>query len=166
MPSTTGRGHSDPRHAGDRRAHITLWLSTVGCLITLALSIFMAPRASNAQQTAKVPRIGHLQVRCGIFPVTEAFRQGLRELGYVEGQNMAIEHRCADGQFDRLPDLAVELVRLPVDVIVTGGENAARVAQQATRSIPIVIAAGGDPVGLGLVASLARPGGTSRGCPC
>ena len=140
-----------------------MWLSTVAFIVTLALSIFVAARGSNAQQMAKVPRIGHLQVRCGIFPVTEAFRQGLRELGYVEGQNMAIEHRCADGQFDRLPDLVAELVRIPVDVIVTGGENAARVARQATRTIPIVIAAGGDPVELGLVASLARPGGNITG---
>jgi putative ABC transport system substrate-binding protein len=140
-----------------------MWLSTVAFIVALALSIFVAPRASDAQQTAKVPRIGHLQVTCGIFPWTEAFRQGLRELGYVEGQNMAIEHRCADGQFERLPGLVAELVRLPVDVIVTGGENAARVAQQATRTIPIVIAAGGDPVELGLVASLAQPGGNTTG---
>jgi putative ABC transport system substrate-binding protein len=140
-----------------------MWLSTVAFIVTLALSIFGAPRASDAQQTAKVPRIGHLQVRCGIFPVTEAFRQGLRALGYVEGQNIAIEYRCADGQFERLPDLVAELVRLPVDVIVTGGENAARVAQHATHTIPIVLAAGGDPVELRFVASLARPGGNITG---
>jgi putative ABC transport system substrate-binding protein len=142
---------------------MTMRLNTVACIVTFALSLCAVPRASDAQQTAKVPRIGHLQVRCGSFPVTEAFRQGLRELGYVEGQNIAIEYRCADGQFERLPGLVAELVQLPVDIIVAGGENAARVAQHATRTIPIVLAAGGDPVELGLVASLARPGGNLTG---
>jgi putative tryptophan/tyrosine transport system substrate-binding protein len=136
---------------------------TIGLLVTLALGLLMAPLVADAQQTANVPRIGHLQVRCGLFPMTEAFRQGLRELGYVEGQTAAIEYRCADGQLERLPDLVAELVRLPVDVIVTGGENAARVAQHVTHTIPIVIAAGGDPVELGLVASLARPRGNITG---
>ncbi len=89
--------------------------------------------------------------------------QGLRDLGYVEGQNLVIEHRYAEGKFERFPDLAAELVRLQVDVIVTGGENAARAAQQATRTIPIVMMAGGDPVGARLVASLARPGGNITG---
>jgi putative ABC transport system substrate-binding protein len=138
-------------------------MTTIGLLVTLTLGVLVAPLVAEAQQTTKVPRIGHLQVRCGIFPVTEAFRQGLRALGYVEGQNLAIESRCADGHFARLPDLVAALVRLPVDVIVVGGENAARVAQQATRTIPIVMAAGGDPVELGLVASLARPGGNITG---
>ena len=93
----------------------------------------------------------------------EAFQQGLREFGYVEGQNIAIEYHYADGKFDRLPDLVAELVRLPMDVIVTGGENAARVAQDATHTIPIVVVAGVDPIGVGLVASLAQPGGNITG---
>jgi putative tryptophan/tyrosine transport system substrate-binding protein len=136
---------------------------TLRFLVTLALVMFTALRAAEAQQMAKVPRIGYLHPRCEILPGTDAFRQGLCELGYVEGQNIAIEDRCADGQFARLPDLVAELVQLPGDVIMVGGENAARVAQHATRTIPMVIAAGGDPVELGLVASLAQPGGNITG---
>lgn len=116
----------------------------------------MAPLAAAAQPAGKVWRIGYLVAGTGRIP--EAFRQELRDLGYVEGQNLAIEYRSAASQLDRLPDLAAELVRLPVDVLVVGGANAARVAQQVTRTIPIVLAAGGDPVGVGLVASLAQPG--------
>ena len=93
----------------------------------------------------------------------EAFRQGLRELGYVEGKNIVIEWRCAEGKFDRLPDLAAELVRLKVDVIVTGGPAATRAAKEATTTIPIVMANDSDPVGNGFVASLARPGGNITG---
>ena len=92
------------------------------------------------------------------------FLQGLRELGYVEGQNLVMVRRDAEGQLDRLPALAAELVRLPVDVIVTtGGVPATRAAMQATTTIPIVMAEAGDPVGTGLVASLARPGGNVTG---
>ena len=93
----------------------------------------------------------------------EAFRQGLRELGYVEGKNIVIEWRFAEGKLDRLPALAAELVRLKVDVIVTGGSTATRAAKEATITIPIVMTQDNDPVGNGFVASLARPGGNITG---
>ena len=138
-----------------------MWCSTVGCIVALSLSLLAVPLAAAAQPTGKMWRIGYLVAGAGRIP--EAFRQGLRDLGYVEGQNIAIEYRSADSQLERLPDLAAELIRLPVDVIVTGGANAARVAQQATHTIPIVLAAAGDPVGVGLIASLAQPGGNITG---
>jgi putative tryptophan/tyrosine transport system substrate-binding protein len=118
-----------------------------------------------AQQPAKVPRIGYL----GGFPLSasaarvEAFRQGLRELGYVEGKNLVIEYRYAEGKFDRLPALAAELVRLKVNIIVTGGPASTRAAKAATSTIPIVMAQDNDPVANGFVASLARPGGNITG---
>jgi len=96
-------------------------------------------------------------------PIYEAFRQQLRELGYVEGQNIVIEYRAAEGRAERLPDFAAELVRLKVDVIVAGGTLAPLAAKHATGTIPIVLAAAGDPVGTGLVASLAKPGGNVTG---
>jgi len=120
---------------------------------------------AEAQQLKKVPRIGVLELtRSG--PGVEAFRQGLRELGYVDGQNIIIEYRGAEDKRDRLPELAAELVRLKVDVIVTGegGFPVARAAKNATTTIPIVAAIiGGDPVADGLVASFARPGGNITG---
>ena len=133
---------------------------TVGLIVTLALSMLAAPLAADAQPAGKVPRIGFLTSG---FSYVEAFRQGLRELGYVEGQHIAIEYRDAEGSYERLPDLVAELVRLPVDVLVVGGSARARAAQQATQTIPIVMAFSGDPVGTGLVASLARPGGNVTG---
>jgi putative tryptophan/tyrosine transport system substrate-binding protein len=138
-----------------------MWCSAIVAIVTLILSLHAVPLAATAQPAGKVWRIGYLNAGSG--RIVEAFRQGLRDLGYVEGQNIVIEYRQADGQLNRLADLAAELVRLPVDVLVTPGENAARVAQQATHTIPIVLAAGSDPVGLGLVASLARPGGNLTG---
>jgi len=120
---------------------------------------------AEAQQPKKVPRIGYLTGSSlpAISQRTEAFRQGLRELGYVEGKNIVIEWRGAEGKFDRLPALAAELVRLNVDVIVTGGEAATRPAKGVTGSIPIVMTQDDDPVGTGFVASLARPGGNITG---
>jgi putative ABC transport system substrate-binding protein len=135
--------------------------SAIGSIVALILSLLAVPLAAAAPLAGKVWRIGYLVA--GFREVDEAFRQGLRDLGYIEGQNITIEYRHADNQRDRLPALAAELVRLPVDVLVTGGENAARVVQQATHTIPIVLAAGEDPVELGLVASLARPGGNLTG---
>src|SRR5439155_21474355 len=122
-------------------------------------------RLAEAQQQTKIPRIGYLS---GNFlssesARTEAFRQGLRELGYVEGKNILIEYRYAEGKLDRLPALAAELVRLKVDLIVTGGPGATRPAKEATVTIPIVFAQDGDPVASGFVASLARPGGNITG---
>jgi len=134
-------------------------------LVALALSIFLAPLAAEAQPAGKVYRIGRLipgpPIESSAFE--EAFRQGLHELGYVEGQNLVIEYRYAEGSLDRLRDLADELVRLKVDVIVTGGVAAVRAAEHATRTIPIVMAATFDPLGQGLVASLAHPGGNITG---
>src|SRR2546426_9364961 len=135
--------------------------SAIGAIVTLILSLLAVPLAAAAPPVGKVWRIGYLDAGSGRIP--EAFRQGLRDLGYVEGQNLTIESRFAEGQLERLPELAAELVRLPVDILVTPGENAARAAQQATHTIPIVLAAGGDPGGAGLVARLARPGGDLTG---
>jgi putative ABC transport system substrate-binding protein len=118
----------------------------------------------QAQPPAKVHRIGVLLGAASLdSPEAEALRQGLRDLGYVEGQNIVIEYRLAAGGEDRLPNLATELVRSPVDVIVTGGAAATRAAQAATHTVPIVIGASGDPVAEGLIASLARPGGNVTG---
>jgi len=134
------------------------FLITVGALL-------VTPLAAEAQQAAKIARIGYLTSSQGVNPhLPEAFRQGLRDLGYVEGRNLVIEYREAGGKADRLPALAAELVALKVDVIVAApGTLAARVAKQATRTIPIVFAVVGDPVGSGLVTSLARPGGNVTG---
>ena len=138
-----------------------MWYSAVGSLVALILSLLAVPRAAAAPPAGKVWRIGYLNAGSG--RIVEGFQQGLRDLGYVEGQNIVIEYRQADHQLDRLADLSAELARLPVDIIVTEGENAARAVQHATRTIPIVLAAGSDPVGLGLIASLARPGGNVTG---
>ncbi len=131
----------------------------LGALL-LALSVPI-----EAQQPKKVPRIGFLS---SLSPAVvsdrmEAFRQGLRELGYVEGKNIVIEWRYAEGKTERLPDIAAELVRLNVDVIVTGGPAVNRSAKEATGTIPIVMAFDNDPVGNGFAASLARPGGNITG---
>ena len=134
-------------------------------VLALALAVLLVtPRAAGAQP-AKVARIGYLSPLSASADSThiEAFRQGLRDLGYVEGRNAVIEARYADGKFARLPDLAAEIVRLKVDVIVAAPTPAVRAAQQATRTIPIVMAFSGDPVGEGFVAELARPGGNITG---
>jgi putative ABC transport system substrate-binding protein len=131
--------------------------------LTLCALAFGFP--AEAQQPAKVPRIGYLNA---VSPSTvsdriEALRRGLRELGYVEGKNIFIESRYAEGKLDRLPALAAELVGLKVDVIVTSGPLPTRVTKEATSTIPIVMAQDSDPVGNGFVASLARPGGNITG---
>jgi putative tryptophan/tyrosine transport system substrate-binding protein len=129
--------------------------------------LLAAPLVVEAQQAGKVARIGWLSLNRAASPsphLTEAFRQGLRDLGYVEGRNVVIEYRDAGGNVERLPALAAELVALKVDVLVTGGGTAtALAAKQATKTIPIVFASAGDPVGSGLVTSLARPGGNVTG---
>src|SRR6202040_3456624 len=118
------------------------------------------PLATRAQQPAKLPIIGALVIgNTDPGQFWREFRQGLRDLGYVEGQNIRFELRSAEGQVNRLPELAAELVRLKVDVIVAWFTPAALAAQQATREIPIVMAETGDPIATGLVASLPRPGG-------
>jgi putative ABC transport system substrate-binding protein len=132
-------------------------------IISILMALF-SPDTAGAQQTGKVPRIGILATSRTSGPhMLEAFRQGLRELGWVEGRTVMIEFRSADGQIERLPALAAELVALPVDVILLAGPIQAHAAKQATRTIPIVFATVGDPVGSGLVASLARPGGNLTG---
>ena len=119
----------------------------------------------EAQQTGKIPRIGYLSSLSASSDSSrnDAFRQGLKELGYVEEKNVAIEYEFAQGKLDRLPDLAGELVRLKVDVIVVGGSTATRAAKNATKLIPIVMINVTDPVVLGFVVSLARPGGNITG---
>jgi putative ABC transport system substrate-binding protein len=135
---------------------------TVGIIITFALSLLWVPLAIQAQRPGKIPRIGVLHAGSAANALDEAFEQGLRDLGYVEGKNIVLEYRFAKGQHERLPVLAAELVSLPVDVLVTGGPSALA-AKQATTTIPIVFQAFNDPVGEGLVTSLARPGGNVTG---
>src|SRR5712692_4866435 len=132
--------------------------------ITLLLGGLFSPVGAEAQQAAKVARIGFLSADIAAnLHLREAFLQGLRDLGYIEGRNVVIEYRDAEGKYERLPALAADLVALKVDVIVVTSTPAALAAKQATRTIPIVLAWAGDPVGSGLVTSLARPGGNVTG---
>jgi len=133
--------------------------------ILVVVAVLAVGVIAEAQQPKRLARIGYLSV---LSPTSdsarlEAFRQGLRELGYVDGQSITIESQYAEGKLDRLPDLAGELVRLKVDVMVVGGSTATRAAKNVTKLIPIVMAHGSDPVELGFVASLARPGGNITG---
>jgi len=112
----------------------------------------------QAQQTAKIPHVGILFIGGRDQPHLEAFKQGLREHGYIEGKNIVLEYRYAEGKVDRLPSLAAELVQLNVDVIVTTSGNSARAASEATKKIPIVLTTGADPIKSGLAESLAKPG--------
>lgn len=137
-------------------SRIRVWL-----ILISALGMLTAPLPTDAQQAAKIHRIGVLAGGGGLQ--VEAFRQGLRERGYVEGRNITIELRDAEGKLDRLPALAAELVRLKVDVIVVQSNPAVIALKQATQTIPIVMAVVGDPVGAGFVASLAKPGGNITG---
>ena len=123
----------------------------------------LVPLASFGQQQGKVWRIGYLHLRSGPSERDDAFLQALRDLGYVEGHNLRIEYRWTAGNTERLPELAVELARLKVDTVVTSSVLATKAAQSATSTIPIVLAAVSDPVGAGLVKSLARPGGNVTG---
>jgi putative ABC transport system substrate-binding protein len=136
---------------------VFVWLLATFFLATVSIA--------EAQQAPKIPRIGYLTGASfsAISSRREEFRQGLRELGYVEGKNILIEWRSSEGKIDGLPALAAELVRLKVDVIVTGGSSATRPAKEATVTIPIVMTQDNDPVGTGFVASLARPGGNITG---
>ncbi len=138
----------------DRRTFIA---SMVGAVLSASLT-------AQAQQAGKVYRVGFLWDSPAVWPhALEAFRQGLRDLGWVEGRNIVIEYRWAEGRFDRLPGLAEELVRLKVDVIVAPTSIYAAAAKRATSTIPIVFASHADPIGSGHVASLARPGGNITG---
>ena len=139
-----------------------MWCSAVGCIVTLVLSLLAAPLAATAQPVGKVWRLGVLGPPPE-SPRWAPFRQGLRELGYVEGQNIAFEWRLSGGSAERFPDLAAELVRLKVDVIVASDNPATAAAQKATSTIPIVMVNAMDPVRTGFVGSLARPGGNITG---
>jgi putative tryptophan/tyrosine transport system substrate-binding protein len=139
----------------------------IGLAVVLALGLIFAPLAAEGQSQAKVPRIGWLSSG---FPPSEAaalpqspFLKGLRELGWVDGHNLVIEHRWAEGNYKRLPELAAELVQLGVNVIVAGDSQVIAAAKHATNTIPIVMTISGDPVGAGFIASLARPGGNITG---
>ncbi len=142
-------------------------LRTIGLISTLVLGLVAAPLTAEAQQGTKVYRIGYLSTRHGSRlesrPYPKAFRQGLRELGYIEGQNIVIEWRFAKGERKRLPGLANELVKLKVDCIFSATVAATRAAKNVTRTIPIVMGSGGDPVRHGFVVSLVRPGGNITG---
>jgi putative ABC transport system substrate-binding protein len=133
--------------------------------LTLALAVCVAPFALRAEPRSSIHRIGVLGAASASTYASfiDVFRQGLRDLGYVEGKNITIEYRWADGQYDRLPGLAAELVRLNVDVIVTHGTPGTKAAKQATSRIPIVMAVAGDAVATGLVAGIVRPGGNVTG---
>jgi putative ABC transport system substrate-binding protein len=138
----------------DRRAFIS----------GITVGLLAAPLAAEAQQTRKVPRVGVLGGQSlEMSPPILALREGLRELGYVEGENITIEWRWAQGKDERYSDLAAELVKLKVDIIVAATTTGAQAAQRATRTIPIVMGFVSDPVALGLVANLARPGGNITG---
>jgi len=140
--------------------------ATIGLRIAVLIVMLMGVGlAAQAQPAEKLPRVGFLAAAIPslISDRTAAFRQGLKELGYIEGKNITVEYRWADGKLDRLPELASELVRQKVDVIVTAGPAATRPTRQATATIPIVMAFDHDPVGAGFVASLARPGGNITG---
>ncbi len=135
--------------------------SKIVCLtIALFVMILSWPQLAEAQQQRKIPRIGYLSAASSPSP---AFMQGLRDLGYVEGKNIDVVLRTTEGKSDRYSDLVAELVRLNVDIIVVGGNTAIRAAKKTTSTIPIVMLSVGDPVGLGLVVSLARPGGNITG---
>ena len=147
-----------------------MWYSAVGCIVTLILGLLGTPLPAEAQQPKKVPRIAVLDLN---FPPSaseptpllnpDAFRQELREHGWVEGDTIAIEWRWAEGSLERFATLVAELVRLPVEVLVVPNVTTARLTKQATTTIPIVVVAGGSLLETGLIASLARPGGNITG---
>jgi len=138
-------------------------MTALRLLVVLIWGVLVTPGMSQAQQSAHVHRIGRLSSESANPANLEAFRQGLRDLGYVEGDNLVLELRYAEGQEERFPTLAAELVRLPVEVLVATGAPAVRAAQQATATIPIVIVTLTDPLQAGFVSNLARPGGNVTG---
>jgi putative tryptophan/tyrosine transport system substrate-binding protein len=147
------------------RSKPTQVMKRIFTAFALCTMLFALCFPASAQQPKKIPRIGFLSIGSpsSVTSRYEAFRQGLRELGYVEGQNILIEWRFAEGKREELPALASDLVHLKVDVIVTAGTTATTPAKRATSTIPIVMAYSADPVGTGLVASLSRPGGNVTG---
>jgi putative ABC transport system substrate-binding protein len=143
----------------------TMTNKTIFCVLTTLTVLLITAPVTQAQQPAKVPRIGIVtfQPLSGIASRQQAFLQGLRELGYVEGKNIALEYRSAEGKFDRLPALMAEIVRLKVDIILSHGPTTTRAAKKATSTVPIVMAQDPDPIGNGFVTSLARSGGNITG---
>ena len=145
-----------------------MWLSSIGLLVTFGISLLWTPLVATAQQPGKVYRIGFLStfsppLPLAPTPVWDAFWQGMRERGWIEGQNIVVERRWAEGRIERLPALAMELVQLKVDLIVAGASLETRAAKQATSTIPIVMVSPVDAVKIGLVASLAHPGANVTG---
>jgi putative tryptophan/tyrosine transport system substrate-binding protein len=143
-----------------------MWHSAFGWIVTLTLSFLTAPLEADAQPSAKIATIGYLSMAGGApggAPLAESFRRGLQDLGYVEGKTIAIVYRSAEGKPERLPALAAELVQFQVDVIFAQSGQVAEAAKVTTTMIPIVMVSGADPVAIGLVTSLARPGGNITG---
>src|SRR5262245_35033562 len=156
------------RSAEDRPEETTMWYSAVGSIVILLLSLLTVPLTAKAQHLGKVYRIGFLfagspPLPSAPAPNLDAFRQQLQALGWVEGQNIVMERRWAERQFERLPTLATELVQQPVDLLLVGDGAAIRAARQATRTIPIVMFSSVDALWQGFVASLAHPGANVTG---
>src|SRR5262249_4688966 len=148
-----------------REGRMTVTIGRRELLVALGGAAVAWPLAARAQQAGKVYRIGMLEMTSATLNVVNvyALRASLQQLWYFEGQNLVIEYRSADGRDDRFPGLARELLALKVDVIVTRGTPAAKSAKNATSTVPVVMAASGDPLGTGLVTSLSRPGGNITG---
>jgi len=167
MRADINRVHGNRRHTGGQRGVTTMWLRTVGCIVTFALGMLVASHTIEAQPRAQLPLVGFLhhgrQADAPLQRRLDEFRQGLRDLGYLEGQNILLEVRYSEGLLDRLPELAAEFVRLQVDVLVVHGPQGVRAAREATSTIPIVMARMDDADEHGFVASLARPGGNITG---
>ncbi len=161
----TKSGPQEPKQALSKSKTAALRPRHSALPLALCAVLFSLCGSADAQQSAKLPRVGFLaQVSsAAISARVDALRKGLNGLGYVEGKNIFIEYRYADGKPDRLPELAAELVRLKVDIIVTAGPTATRAAKETSSVIPIVMGFDNDPVGSGFVASLARPGGNITG---
>jgi putative tryptophan/tyrosine transport system substrate-binding protein len=159
---------SDPAKAAvDRRCFIGTLAGGLTCKLAAGLvaAPLAMPRAAGAQQAGKMVRIGYLSAptRASVEPVVQSFLRSLREMGWIEGKNLVIEYRWAEGRVERLPELAAELVRSKVDLIVAPAGSAALAAKNATSTIPVVMIFAIDPVGMGLVASMRRPGGNVTG---
>ena len=166
MSASIGRVHGRRRHAGCQQQAAPTRRCIVGAIVTLTLAILALPLASDAQRPQTIPRIAYLALRpgpCTDSPPCEGVVQGLRELGYVEGQNIIIEYRWSEGNVERLRENAAELVQRGVHVIVTRGPVATRAAKEMTSTIPIVMAGDIDPIRDRFVASLGQPGGNITG---
>ena len=163
MRATIGSVRSERKPTWDHREAPPMWQSIIGVVILLIVGIFGVPRAVEAQPLAKMSRVGILALGAPPHQGVDELRHGLHDLGYVEGQNLALEIRWAEFNFERLPALAAELVRLQVDVLVTHGPQGVRAAKDATSTIPIVMARMDDAEDHGFVASLAWPGGNVTG---